>query len=747
MRLALLLVFGLLVQGLGAQTASLSGKITDAASQQPLPGANIIAGAGRGTVADLQGNFQLNLPAGNYRIQFQFVGYRSVKKDVTLEPGQTLVLNVALEADITQIGQVVVSASRVEQRIAETTVSMAVIRPRDFQAAQIQDPRELINKTPGIEVLDGQASIRGGSGFSYGAGSRVLTLVDGLPVLASDAGNIRWQFLPLENLSQIEIIKGASSVLYGSSALNGVINFRTAHAEETARNTFFAESGVYDRPANESWKWWSNPRWMQSTSFSHLKRYGNTEVALGTFLMKNDGYRRLNHENLGRFNLNVRHHHTTVAGLSYGLNTNVGYVDKRDFVLWEDAQTGALRQAESTSINLRGTFLTLDPFVRYRRSLRTAHDLRVRLQHTGNQFPDGANNNSAAVSLYAEYLNNFVLSDRVSFNSGLVQHSSFIRSQFYGDHQALNLAAYLQADISLSAALKLVGGLRLEHNTLNGEPDRMVTLFRAGANYQAGDFTFLRASFGQGYRYPAIAEKFASTTLGAVRIFPNIFLQPESGWNSELAIRQGIALGPWEGMMDMALFYTQNKDLIEFMFGLYPDPVTDEFGFGFRATNTEYSRVYGVEWEFGLTRKTRHWEHTLRGGYVYMYPVEFDPRTGNNTGQLLKYRRKHAGKLSLATQYGLWRMGVDLFARSRILNIDDVFLDELTREEILPGFYDYWQNQQTGHLVIDGVVARRISSVWTLSGAIKNLGNTEYMGRPGDIMPHRSFHLRLQAAF
>ncbi|MCK7529808.1 MAG: TonB-dependent receptor plug domain-containing protein [Marinilabiliales bacterium] len=42
--------------------------------------------------------------------------------------------------------------------------------------------------------------------------------------------SIKWNFLPLENLSQVEIIKGASSVLYGSSALNGVINFRTADA-------------------------------------------------------------------------------------------------------------------------------------------------------------------------------------------------------------------------------------------------------------------------------------------------------------------------------------------------------------------------------------------------------------------------------------------------------------------------------------------------------------------------------------
>ena len=51
--------------------------------------------------------------------------------------------------------------------------------------------------------------------------------------------------------------------------------------------------------------------------------------------------------------------------------------------------------------------------------------------------------------------------------------------------------------------------------------DKIVPIFRTGINWQAADYTFLRASFGQGYRYPSIAEKYASTTLGSVKIFPN----------------------------------------------------------------------------------------------------------------------------------------------------------------------------------------------------------------------------------
>jgi iron complex outermembrane receptor protein len=731
----------------GSTPPVVKGKVTDASNQTPLPGANVIYAPGQGTVTDNLGIYQLRLQPGEYTLQFRFMGYRSNQRHITLFAGDTLILDISLEPEVTRLNQVIVSASRVEQRVAESTVSVSLIRPQDYQAAQITSASELVNKTSGIEVLDGQASIRGGSGFSYGAGSRVLTLVDGLPILAADAGSIRWQFLPLENISQIEIIKGASSVLYGSSALNGVINFRTAPATDDGRTLFYLESGLFGDPPNKNRKWWSSPRNFSSASFSHLKKYGRTEVALGSFLLVDQGYRRLNNENIGRVNLNLRDHHSSIQGLSYGVNTLVGYSDKRDFVLWEDADQGALRQAESTAINLNGTFVTVDPFVRLLYSQRASHDLRNRVQFSRNRYPDSESTNSDALSFYSEYQSWYEVNPYLSLNSGILQKSTRVWSQFYGDHEALNLAAYMQADVSPLERLKLVGGLRLEHNTLNGERDRLVSLFRAGMNYQLQEFTFLRASWGQGYRYPSIAEKHAATALGAVRIFPNPFLEAESGWNSEIGLKQGVGIQKWNGLLDIALFYSQNKDLIEYMFGIYPDPQTGSGEFGFRATNTEYSRVYGVETEFILSRTIGQFENNVSGGHVFMYPVEFNPRTGKNTGTFLKYRRNHSAKLSFGTVYRKYRLGADLFYRSRIENIDDVFLDELTRETILPGFYDYWNSNNTGHFIMDLNMGWQFHQHYEVSFVLKNLTNTEYMGRPGDIQPHRSFSLRVSGSF
>ena len=119
---------------------------------------------------------------------------------------------------------------------------------------------------------------------------------------------------------------------------------------------------------------------------------------------------------------------------------------------------------------------------------------------------------------------------------------------------------------------------------------------------------------------------------------------PESGWNAELGAKQAVKFDDVAGMIDLALFYSQNKDLIEYVFGVYPD------GLGFRSTNIEYSRVYGAELEVSLKGEIGEFRNTAIGGYVYTYPIEFDPKTGKDTDVYLKFRRKHSFTLNLNSQ-------------------------------------------------------------------------------------------------
>jgi iron complex outermembrane receptor protein len=371
----------------------------------------------------------------------------------------------------------------------------------------------------------------------------------------------------------------------------------------------------------------------------------------------------------------------------------------------------------------------------------------MRLQYSGNKFPVRKQNNADAFSLYTEYQLWYKLFDFMSLTAGVSGNYSKIISNFFGDHNGMNLAGYTQLDVRPVQRLKIIMGVRMEQNLLDAVRDKIVPVFRTGVNFQAADYTFLRASFGQGYRYPSIAEKFAATTLGSVRIYPNPFVKAEKGWSSEVGIKQGIQFGKINGQADLSVFLSQNRNMIEYVFGSYPDPVTGLSGLGFRADNLEQSRVIGTEIEFLLSRNFGDFRTTLGGGYTYIYPVEFNSFTNKSTGIYLKYRRKHTGKISINSTWKRFELSLNLYARSKILNIDDVFLDPVIGEEILPGFIDYWHEHNRGYFSIDGSFGYKLNKWLSLSFAIKNLTNAEYIGRPGDIQPQRNFSVRVTGAF
>src|SRR5450759_1040899 len=378
--LAVITIFLSSILNIVSSQAIVKGKVFDNNTLVPLNGVYVIYQKNLGTTTDQNGNFIIKTDAGKLNIGFQFIGYKSTARSLSIISNDTIELNVGLDMEIQEIGQIVISANKTEQKVAELTVSMDILKTADYLKTHITDAQELINKTPGIEVLDGQASIRGGSGFSYGVGSRVLALIDGLPVLSPDAGNIKWQFLPLENIAQVEIIKGASSVLYGSSALNGIINFRTADPTNFPVTQFFAETGIYGKPKNKNWVWWNAPRLFSNISFSNLQKIGKTDFGLSIYLVTDNGYRKFNDQKLGRISIRLKHHNQKVNGLVYGFNINSGYTAKRDFILWENADKGALKQDTSTVTLVHGSFFALDPYISFNNAGRFKHDFRIRLQ-------------------------------------------------------------------------------------------------------------------------------------------------------------------------------------------------------------------------------------------------------------------------------------------------------------------------------------------------------------------------------
>ncbi len=749
MRYLLIILLQILCFSLSAQNRKslVSGKVFDSKTGKYLTEVQVIYNTNKVKTTDSTGHFEFSCNPGKIEITFILFGYQTLTKSIIIQSNIRNELSVGLKPFINQLNEVVISADKTEQKVSELSVSMSVIKPYEITQNHIVNAEEIIKQTQGIEIIDGQASIRGGSGFSYGAGSRVMVLIDGLPVISADAGNIRWQFLPIENLAQIEIIKGASSVLYGSSAINGIINFITAEADTIPQIKYSLTSGIYDKPKRKVMVWWNTPRSYSDASFSFSQKIKNTEISIGSNLLYNNGYRKLNNEKLARLNFNLKQHSNKIKGLSYGLGFLGGYDNKTDFILWENSSAGALIQNKATATELNAVFITLDPHISLKNNDISKQDIRMRLQISDNRYPVKSMNNSLAISNFAEYQFFKQFFSKLNIIFGTSYYFSKVVSGLYGNHKGDNIAAYTQLEYKLFMKLKLSAGIRLEYNVLDKIADKIVPVFRSGINYQIRHGTFVRASFGQGYRYPSIAEKYAYTTLGTVKIFPNSEVKPEFGWSSEIGVKQGIKSGKLLGHLDLSFFYSENTDMIEYVFGIYPDPYSQDFGFGFRSSNIENSRVYGTETEFLLNRNFGNLNINFGGGYTYIYPVEFDKNNNVNTETWLKYRKKHTAKVVIGANLKKFEFGVNAFYKSKVLNIDNVFLNPLTREALLPGFYDYWTSNNKETVVIDIFLSYRFKKNIKFSFAVKNIGNTEYMDRPGNIMPQRFFSFQLSRYF
>ena len=735
---------------LGQVGVFVQGTVRDSISGEALIGASVLAGEKQGTISDGTGSFSIQAQGERIVLRIQYIGYSPVIRTINAAGQDTLRLDLLMSRSPALLDEVVVSAGKYEQKLSEVMVSLDIIKPARIANTATTSLETLIRQTPGVEVLEGQPSIRGGSGYSYGAGSRVLVLMDDLPLLSGDAGDVKWDYLPLENISRIEIIKGASSVLYGSAALNGIIHIRSAYPLTEPATKINVYSGVYLDPSRDELVWWERQPLFYGTDITHSRKIKNLDLVVGTSLFRDEGYRENEYLMRARFTMNLTCRAPGIPGLTYGVNFNSMLIDKSDFLVWKDSRSGAYRQNPDAVSELTGNRFNIDPFIRYHSSNGAEHSLKTRHFHVGNNYMEAVDKNSRSDLLFGEYTYHRRFLDKVDLTMGLSGTYTRIFAELYGDHSSFNQAVYAQMDARLISNLGLSAGMRFERYELDREVEYSRPVFRAGMNYQMGESAFLRASFGQGYRFPSVAEKFTATNVGSLNVFPNPGLNSESGWNGEIGLKQGLKMRAWYGYLDLAGFWNEYRDMIEFNFGIYgpgPTPTLDDYGF--KALNVGNTRIVGFEVSVAGEGKAGSLPLALIAGYTFMHPVDLHAKDslGSGPGNILKYRQRHSVKADAELQYRRFILGATMVFNSRMEKIDEVFLDNLFGNLILPGFPDYWDENNRAVFIADARCIFAITSSVKSGLVIKNIFNREYMGRPGDIQPPRNITLRLSLDF
>ena len=801
MRKLYIIIFTFLPYVCVAQMGTLKGKLLDDLGYE-LIGCDIYLDDKMVATSNNSGEYTIEAAPGTHKVTFKAFGFDDVSEEIEFVSGVTITKDVTYKEDKNLIDEVVVSAGKFEQKISEITVSMAILKPNLIESKNTVSCEEIIEQVPGVNMQENQISIRGGSGFSYGAGSRVLLMVDDMPMLAGDANDIKWSSLPIENLEQIEIIKGASSVLYGSSALNGVVHIRTGFPKIKPRTNVRIFSGYYDTPYSDykgtnlsgngdttlkrkDQHWWTTPKYYTGMNFFHSRRVKeNLDLTFGGAGFKDLGYRQGEWEERARLNVNLRYRSKKIEGLAIGLNGNAQASKGSLFFIWQNADSVLIPQGgtdtATTTLSDYNTYrINVDPYITYYSKKGHKHSLRSRWYNTTNI--NNTNQGATANTYYAEY--QFAKRNKeknYNFTTGITTMYTSVLSDLYGDHNSNNFAGYAQFDKKLFDRLNLSGGVRLEYfridttetnssfalggNTLPVQP-----VLRAGATYELGEFTFLRASYGQGYRFPTIAEKYISTSVSVLNIFPNPSVDAETGWSAEIGLKQGFKIKKFKGFIDIAGFVTKYQNMMEFMFGLYypngdayvypqPGVPPPSFGnFGAQSRNVQEAQISGLDFQImGQGNLTQNFSIDLFAGYTYMNPISLNVDSSykatfsDTSTAMLKYRFNHLVKFDIQFNYKKWSLGISARHNSFTPNIDLVFEEPLipnTNLAILPGMNTYRDIHNRGDWVFDARFACQIKDYLKASLVIKNALNREYMSRPGDVMPPRTYAVQLSFNF
>ena len=226
---------------------TIAGVIRSEENGQPIADATVgVAALGRFTTTDSAGRFRLpGVHFGSHLVEARALGFRPVWRTVTIVPGDTVAVDLALEPAAVTLPDVVVSTTREEQRASTTPLSVGVIREEEIREARAHHPAEIVNRSPGVYV-----SNYGGEGHATAIRQPITTkalyayLEDGVPIRSTGFFNHNALYeINLPQAGRLEIIKGPGSAIYGSDAVGGVVNAFTRDPSTGPEAEVFVEGG------------------------------------------------------------------------------------------------------------------------------------------------------------------------------------------------------------------------------------------------------------------------------------------------------------------------------------------------------------------------------------------------------------------------------------------------------------------------------------------------------------------------
>ncbi|MBT8229976.1 MAG: TonB-dependent receptor [Bacteroidia bacterium] len=722
-------------------TIKVRGLITESKSDTPLPFVNIVISGPRviGCSSDTEGRFGVRLEEpGIYSIAVSYLGYEDwTIGNLKLDPGSDTLINIELEPSFIITDEVVITATRKSQTLVSAPVSVDIVSRKSIESQNVVTMDQAFDGITGVDVTRSSRtnvqalSIRGASEVAGGGvGNRVLLLIDGRPALSPDSGGALWNLVPVNSIEKIEIVKGAYSSLFGSSAMGGVINVITKEPKGSYYTRINTRYGFYDRAP--TYTDYDNFGDFYSLDLSHSNKLKNGSYLLEFSKKSDDGHREKS--SFDQYNFYGKYHWRISNNKSLKISGNYNKINNDTPATWLTTT-----KAYSVAPHRKDDFqdreeYNADIYYSAVRSGKLKYTSRLYYYRNNSiySFNDNPDNDTTNVNIGTSqiYDQTSIMAQRwgnvtqIDFNPtekhyiiGGIEGSfdkivALPANVLYGRHKAYNIGVYLQEETELNEKLIMTAGARYDYYNILNEFSESNLSPKISFVYNPTSKLSFRTLFGQAFRNPSIAERFIKFEQGGgLEFVPNPDLKSEKlKLSVELGGRYRIGN---KGLFDLAFFYNDYSNLISYLQVANP-----EGKLLYQVVNLNKAVMQGFETSISYT-VLKDWN--VRLAYTYLDAKDTSDDRLNST---LAYKRKHS--IHLNTTYNYKELALHFNARYKS-RIDEVF--------IYPG------SEPEGYFLADTRVDYKFKNRYRLFFTIDNISDTQYEEIERYRMPGRSYSI------
>ena len=596
----------------------IKGKVTDV-NNEPLIGASVfLPELNKGTITNQAGEYLIsNIPNGKIKIQFSFVGYNTEMKTIDITQPENKV-NTTLTIAIIQSQEVVITGGYVSSQ-HENAVKIDVLKNKDIALSGTPNFMESLTKVPGVDM------ITKGQGVSKPV-IRGLSMNDVL-VMNNGVRIENYQFSenhPLgiddNDVERVEIIKGPASLLYGSDAIGGVINFIKEKPAPVGKIL-----GDYRMQLHSNTLGMNNSIGLKGTSKNLFAgfRFGNKTHADylqgGGDYVPNSRFNEMTFNantgytgKIGTFKLFYDYFKQDLGMTVPAVNPLITKQGRKNEIWFQDLEHQLLSSQNTLYLS------------KFRWNINVAYQKALRKLQTTLDVPFVEMNLNTITYETKLYLPSDDKSEYIIGLQGMLQNNRNLNdraSQFLPDANINNIGLLGLVQYTFFEKLKLQGGLRFDmyktetfalgiegtsnyHAPVNKEFSSLNGSI--GATYSVNKKTMLRANFAKGYRVPNLSELTSNGMHGNRYEIGNENLSPENSYETDLSMHyHGEFLS-----FDLAGFYNHINDYIF----ISPTTETTLGGVAIYRFSQTNATLYGGEAGIHFHPKSLPWLH-IEGTY------------------------------------------------------------------------------------------------------------------------------------